>query len=39
MKNDTIPNTGGKKKTKLENLDEYRWIAYHGEVEIIDIKL
>ena len=26
-------------KKKLENLDESRWIAYHGEVEIIDIKL
>lgn len=28
-----------KKKNQLENLDESRWIAYHGEVEIIDIKL
>ena len=40
MKNDTIPSTEKKQtKKKLENLDESRWIAYHGEVEIIDIKL
>lgn len=36
MKNDTIPST---EKNKQKKAWESRWIAYHGEVEIIDIKL